>query len=392
MQEDRQRKSTLSAENDALRQRITVLEEERVEQQHVVDALRQETALLHDLIDTLPDYIYIKDRDSRFVLSNRAHLAVLGVDSSDSIAGKTDFDIFPHELAAQYFADEQDLIRSGDALVGRQESTVTPEGETLWLSTTKVPLRDRAGAIIGLAGMSRDITERKVAQEALAQSFANLEQFAYMVSFEMQGPLNTIADDLGLLEERLGDRIGDVSKAMIDRLRNASANVHGLSAGLLTYSRMGAWGTLRGPIDSGEVLEHVLDTLEARIQESGADIISVSLPTVDADTSQLIQLFQHLIGNAINFRSASPLTVQIDAQRTNGHWRFSVRDNGIGFDPRFQDRVFAPFQRLHDQPESPGTGIGLAICKRIVENHGGRIWAESEPGKGATFYFTLPAA
>jgi hypothetical protein len=160
---------------------------------------------------------------------------------------------------------------------------------------------------------------------------------------------------------------------------------------LLAYSRVSTRGKAPEPADCCSALGEARVNLSAAIEESQAVIANDDLPTVMADQTQLVQLFQNLIGNAIKFRGSEPPRVHISAERKGKEWVFAVRDNGIGIDPQYHERIFGIFQRLHNRDQYPGTGIGLAICKRIVERHGGRIWVESEPGKGATFYFTIPA-
>lgn len=159
---------------------------------------------------------------------------------------------------------------------------------------------------------------------------------------------------------------------------------------LLAYSRVGTRGKPFVPADCAAVLAGVLADLNVALQESGAVVTHAALPSVRADATQLMQLFQNLIANAIKFRGERPPEIRVGAERGAGEWVFSVRDNGIGIEPQYFERVFGVFQRLHTRREYPGTGIGLAICKKIVERHGGRIWVESQPGQGSTFYFTLP--
>ena len=380
----------IDAELVELRSRVAALEQERAALQHQVDALAGECYRFRTLIDHLPDYIFIKDTASRFVVNNRAHIELLGCATQEEVLGKTDFDIFPRELAEQYYADEQMLIRTGQPLIDREEKTVSKTGKRQWLSTTKVPMRNPEGEIIGLAGMSRDITARKEAEAALAQAFGELEKFTYMVSYDMQRPLMEIASELERLQDRLGGRIGDVSRGIIARAVDSSQHVQRLNNSLLAYSRVETWGTMPEPTDSRVVVEHALENLNERIEEEGAEVIVEDLPQVLADPAQLLEVFSILISNAVDYRSEDPPRIRISAESENGMWRFIVRDNGIGIDPQYSEQIFDIFQRLHDQIERPGTGIGLAICKKIVERHGGSIGVESQPGEGAAFHFTLP--
>jgi len=380
----------IDAELVELRSRVAALEQERATLQQQVDALAGECYRFRTLIDHLPDYIFIKDTASRFVVNNRAHLELLGYTTQEEVLGKTDFDIFPRELAEQYYADEQMLIRTGQPLIDREEKTISKTGKRQWLSTTKVPMRNPEGEIIGLAGMSRDITARKEAEAALAQAFGELEKFTYMVSYDMQRPLMEIASELERLQDRLGGRIGDVSRGIIARAVDSSQHVQRLNNSLLAYSRVETWGTMPEPTDSRVVVEHALENLNERIKEEGAEVVVEDLPQVLADPAQLLEVFSILISNAVDYRSEDAPRIRISAEPADGMWRFVVRDNGIGIDPQYSEQIFDIFQRLHDQIERPGTGIGLAICKKIVERHGGSIRVESQPGEGAAFLFTLP--
>ena len=228
------------------------------------------------------------------------------------------------------------------------------------------------------------------AAEELARSNKDLEQFAYVASHDLQEPLRMVTGFVQLLQQKYGGRLDADAEQYIAFAVDGAKRMHTLINDLLTYSRVGARGKEPAPTDAGASLQRALDNLQASIHETGAEISHGELPIVRADGTQLTQLFQNLIGNAVKFRGAAPPKIHIDARRDGDAWRFSVRDNGIGIDPKSQERIFQVFQRLHSRQEYPGTGIGLAICQRIVERHGGRIWVESAPGEGATFHFTLP--
>ena len=384
--------SQLKEELEQLRRRNEALEQERDALQEQLQTLADDCYRLRTLIDHLPDYIFIKDTESRFVVNNRAHTEMLGYEQPADLAGKTDFDVFPRELAERYYADEQKVIETGEPLIGREEETVSRTGKHQWVSTTKVPLRSRDGEIIGLAGMSRDITARKEAEEALAEAFSELEKFTYMVAYEMHEPLRDIVRELEALEVRLSGRIGEVSSGIIGRATEAAQRVRKLNRDLRTYSRVETWGTLPEVTDSTLVIEHALEGLTERLQEHGAEVTYDELPTVMADPAQMLVLFQNLVNNSLDYRSEEPPRIVIAAEPEDDMWRFSVQDNGIGIAPEDSERVFNIFEQLHAPEDHPGRGIGLAICRKIVQRHGGRIWVESEPGKGATFYFTVPAA
>ena len=192
-----------------------------------------------------------------------------------------------------------------------------------------------------------------------------------------------------LLAQRYEGQLDAKAKKYIDYAVDGSVRMQRLINDLLTYSRISTRGKSLQPTDAHAVLGEAILNLQAAIEESGALVTNDDLPTVRADTSQLLQVFQNLIANAIKFQGDTPPRIHVSAQDQGGEWLFSVRDNGIGIDREYADRLFVIFQRLHTKQEYPGTGIGLAVCKRIVERHGGRIWFESELGKGATFFFTI---
>jgi len=239
--------------------------------------------------------------------------------------------------------------------------------------------------------------ERKRAQDALtryarelARSNADLEQFAYVISHDLQEPLRMVMSYMRLLERRYGDNLDARAHTYIEYAVDGAERMGMLIKDLLAYSRVGTKGADFELTPMETVLEDVLANLSVSIEESGAQVTHTSLPVLLADAVQMSQLLQNLIANAIKFCGDAPPQVHISAELIEDVWRFSVHDHGIGIDPKHTDRIFMIFQRLHTQQEYPGTGMGLAICKRIVERHGGRIWVASQPGEGATFYFTIP--
>jgi PAS domain S-box-containing protein len=243
----------------------------------------------------------------------------------------------------------------------------------------------------------RDITERKRAEEKLKQTLtelersnAELQQFAYVASHDLQEPLRMVASYTQLLARRYKGKLDADADDFIAFAVDGANRMQKLINDLLAYSRVGTRGKELEPTDSEVVLDQVLANLQVAVAESSAVVTHDALPTVLADETQLGQLLQNLIGNALKFRNTQPPQVHISATRKGDEWLFSIRDNGIGLEPQYAERIFVIFQRLHGKAEYPGTGIGLAICKRIVERHGGRIWVESQPGRGTTFYFTLP--
>ncbi|MBI5099452.1 MAG: PAS domain S-box protein [Nitrospirae bacterium] len=245
----------------------------------------------------------------------------------------------------------------------------------------------------------RDTTERKQAEEErerlieeLERSNKELEQFAYIASHDLQEPLRMVSSYVQLISKRYKDKLDQDADDFIAFIVNGASHMQTLLHDLLTYSRVGTHGEPFGFTDLNSVLDKATINLKKVIDKNHADIKYENLPAVYADEVQMVQVFQNLITNAIKFRSGETPHIRISAERKENEWIIQVRDNGIGIDPKHFDRIFIIFKRLHTKEKYPGTGIGLAICKKIVERHGGRIWVESEPGKGSTFYFTIPAA
>ena len=225
--------------------------------------------------------------------------------------------------------------------------------------------------------------------QELARSNAELEQFAYVASHDLQAPLATIASYAQLLEKRYKDQLDSQANKFIGNIVQGCTRMQSLIDDLLEYSRVGRSQKPFKTTNCNQVLEQALANLQATIRDNKAVVSYSELPVVTGDMSQLVQLFQNLVGNAIKYRQDAPPAVSISACKQQETWLFSVSDNGIGIAPQHQERIFQIFQRLHTQKEYSGTGIGLAICQKIVERHGGRIWVESEPGRGSTFYFIL---
>jgi signal transduction histidine kinase len=240
--------------------------------------------------------------------------------------------------------------------------------------------------------------EGKCAQDELARkmdelgrSNRDLEQFAYIASHDLQEPLRMVAAYTQLLAERYHGKLDEDADKYMGYAVEGALRMQALVHDLLTFSRVGRNGVERKNIDSSQAVREALQNLAVSLQESGAVVNQSTLPVMHSDRTQLLQLFQNLIGNAIKFRGKEPLIITVSAERKDKEWEFAIADNGIGIAPEHKEVIFSIFQRLHTRAEYPGNGVGLAICKKIVEQHGGRIWVDSEPGKGSTFRFTLPA-
>ncbi len=263
------------------------------------------------------------------------------------------------------------------------------------LHTNKVLQEEIAGrtqAEEQLKSLNEELERRVVERtEDLQRSNEELERFAYVASHDLQEPLRMVGSYMQLLERRYKDKLDEDANKFIGFAVDGAKRMQALIQDLLAFSRVGSKGKAFEPTDCAGVLEIVLSNLKVAIGERKAAVTCDTLPTVMADPGQIGQLFQNLISNGLKFRGKEPPNIHISARLDGDLWVFSVRDNGIGIDPQFFERIFIIFQRLHARGDYPGTGIGLAVCKKIVERHGGRIWAESAPGAGTTFYFTLPA-
>jgi chemotaxis family two-component system sensor kinase Cph1 len=258
-------------------------------------------------------------------------------------------------------------------------------------------LFDQDGNIQSIAGIWTDISEQKALTETLNEknvdlerSNKELEQFAYVASHDLQEPLRMVSSYMQLLESRYKDKLDRDAKEFIDYAVDGAVRMQRLIQDLLAFSRVGTRGKDPTPVEAGAAIDEALLNLKVRIEENNAEVHLEPFPTVMADKDQLVQVFQNLIGNAIKFRGEKDPEITVSVQESDGFAEFMVRDNGIGFDQKHNDRIFVLFQRLNTRDKYEGTGIGLAICKKIVERHGGRIWAESQLGKGSAFSFTFP--
>ncbi len=240
-----------------------------------------------------------------------------------------------------------------------------------------------------VADRTAELDERA---KELARSNSELQQFAYVASHDLQEPLRMVASFTQLLAKRYSEKLDDDAREFINYAVDGATRMQTLISDLLNYSRVGTQGKPLVPTDSDLLFKRVLNTLQLTIEENSATVLYDPLPMVMADPQQLGQLFQNLLTNAIKFHGVEPPLVRISNERNGNEWKISVRDNGIGISQEHFDRIFVIFQRLHTRTEYPGTGIGLAICKKIVERHGGRIWIEPSPGGGCTFFFTISAA
>jgi PAS domain S-box-containing protein len=274
---------------------------------------------------------------------------------------------------------------------------VLPEGESRWLQMRGKVMFDDGRLPGHLHGVVMDVTEARRRQEELqkltgnlARSNQELKEFAYIASHDLQEPLRVITGFLDLLRRRYRGQLDSQADEFIDYAVNGASRMHNLIRDLLSYSRVGSSEVIFKAVAAEQIVDQAIANLQMSIDDSGARITRTPLPVVSGDETLLRQLFQNLISNALKFHGKQPPEIRIAAEQRQGDWLFAVQDKGIGLEPRQAGRIFQIFQRLHTPDKYQGTGIGLAICQKIVDRHGGRIWVESQPGEGATFYFTLP--
>jgi PAS domain S-box-containing protein len=265
----------------------------------------------------------------------------------------------------------------------------TKSGEYRWFSARGQAVCS-ADVTVRMAGSIRDITDQRLAAEELHRSNAELEQFAHVVSHDLQEPLRAVNGYCSLLDLHCKDKLDERALGYIQNAVEGANRMQVLLQELLDYSRINHDERHSTEVRWDVVRDRVESNLSRAIEESGATLNWSALPTIIGFESQMARLLQNLIGNAIKYRTDRPPVVDVTAERFQDQWRFSVFDNGIGIDPQHADRIFDKFQRLHTHAEYPGSGIGLSICKRIVERHGGQIWIEPSQRQGTTVYFTIP--
>ncbi len=366
-------------------------------------ALENERNLLGTLMDNIPDAIYFKDRQSRFARISKAQAKKFGLDSPDQAIGKTDFDIFTEEHARQAFDDEKQIIETGVPVVAQVEKETWADRPETWVSTTKMPLRNSDGEIIGTFGISRNITKLKQMEKALEKHTAAIEQanadleernqqldeFTYAASHDLQEPLRKLIAFSDILREDMQEGNEDDIERDLNVLTSASRRMQSLIQGLLAFSRSGRQDMDIEHVPLDDVIDIALEALEIRVEETKGRIVRETMPRIHGDKMLLALVYQNLIGNALKFHGETPPQIELTAENKEDHWLLGVRDNGIGMKPQYGEQIFSPFKRLHGRDKYEGTGIGLAICRKIVERHGGRIWVESELGKGAYFRFSI---
>src|SRR5580658_4096356 len=364
------------------------------------EALRRaerNASLLASIVESSDDAIVSKNLDGIIMSWNQGAERLFGYTATEVIGKSINILIPPDHIEEEPRILAR--IRRGERVDHFETIRMRKDGSRLNISLTISPVKDAKGLVVGASKIARDITERvrqeqalQTANTALHQANADLQLFAYSAAHDLQEPLRLMTVYAELLQKRFGGQLGQVGNEFIRYTVEGATRMDNLLQDLRTYMQVSA--TYQPPLeetDADQVLNKTLVALQAAIEESGASISVAALPRVQMHEFQLEQLFQNLIGNAIRYRNSVP-RIKIAATLQDKNWLFSVEDNGIGIEPRFKEQIFGVFKRLHTNSQYPGTGMGLAICQRIIERAGGRIWVESEPEKGSTFYFTIPKA
>ena len=366
-------------------------------------------ARLAAVVESSDDAIVSKTLDGTITAWNAGAEKLFGYSPAEAM-GKSMRILLPEERANE----ESDImlhIARGESVEHFETVRVRKDGKRIDVSAVISPIKDSRGAIVGVSNIARDISKSKAdereirklndelasrvaelagANQVLERSNIELKQFAYIASHDLQSPLRSISGFVQLLNMEYGSKLDELATDWIRRTVQAVEQMQTLVRDLLAYSSVDSRSRPFVQTSFVDVFNDVLALLESSIHDSTGQVTRGDLPTVMGDRSQLVQLMQNLIGNGLKYHGDKPPHVHVSAERNGNEWTLSVRDNGIGIDTKHYDRIFEIFKRLHDQKEYPGTGIGLAVCRRVVERHNGRIWLESEPGHGSVFHFTIP--
>jgi PAS domain S-box-containing protein len=354
--------------------------------------------LLAAIVESSDDAIISKDLNGIVTSWNKGAERIFGYTAEEAIGKPIAM------IASPERRDEMPVIleriKRGEKISHYETIRCRKGGERVQISLTVSPIRDVDGRIIGASKIARDITERRLAEEAvlrqserLTRANADLQQFAYVASHDLQEPLRNIRACTEMFMKKSGEKLDAGERELLDLVVNSAQRMTGLIDDLLVYARSLDDDRPFAPVETSTAVEWAMNNLYLAIESSNAEIVYCRerLPVVRGNQIALVQLFQNLIGNAIKYRSDQPPRIEISAEKRDGAWVFSVRDNGIGIAPNYHQRIFQLFQRLHTAQQYPGTGIGLAVSRKIVQTHGGEIWVESEAGHGSTFKFKLPA-
>lgn len=349
------------------------------------------------IVETVHDGIFVADHNNTFTLVNDAYTDLVGYDRETLLGSNVSLVVSEdiETLAAKFDAEFQGNSEEAKTFEATLE---TASGERIETESTVAWLPQQAGEAPDYVGVVRDVTTRNERKRALQQanerlksSNERLEHFAYAASHDLKEPLRMVSSYLRLVQRRADEELTDETREYLEYAVDGADRMGAMIDGLLQYSRIETQGSAFEPVDLNDVVADVQSDLDVRISESNAEITVEELPHVAGDEHQLRQVFQNLMANAIEYSGDDRPRISIDAERSGDMWTVSVRDYGIGIEPEYQSKIFEVFQRLHAESEHSGSGIGLALCERIVERHGGTISVDSEPGEGSTFSFSLPA-
>jgi PAS domain S-box-containing protein len=352
------------------------------------DALKKERERFRFMAESMPQKIFTARPDGHTDYLNQQWMEFTGL-PVDQMLG-TGWQLFIHpDDVEENIATWRHSVETGEPLHFEHRFR-RADGKYRWHLTRAHAMRDGDGRIVMWIGSSTEIQEQKEKEEALRLANDDLQQFAYSASHDLREPIRNVAVYSELVANRYQNVLDSEGQMFLGFLTEGGRRLAMLVNDLLAYTSAGTGELTEGRVDSNAVLKHSLASLAEAIRESGAEITADPLPEVFIGETHLQQILQNLISNALKYRDKSPPRIHISATRQAADWCFSVKDNGIGIDPQYKEKIFGVFKRLHRDRQYGGTGIGLAICKRVVERYGGRIWVESEPGKGATFCFTIP--
>ncbi|MBF0557461.1 MAG: PAS domain S-box protein [Nitrospirae bacterium] len=357
--------------------------------------LKKNLNFLSLLIDTIPSPVFYKNFQGVYTGCNKAFEDFVGRTKND-IVGHTVYDIAPRELADIYYNADMELMQ-GKGYQVYETKFLRADGAERDIITYKSFFKEQDSEVGVIVGIFLDITERKQMEGKLRdysfeleRSNKDLESFASIASHDLQEPLRGISGFAQLLKKRYTGKLDKDADEFVSYIVDGADRMQQLIKDLLEYSRVSSRSNPFKPTDFNSVVSRALANLKMAVEDNSAGITCEELPTIAADESQMVSLMQNLIGNAVKYHGNEPPLVRVSAYKEGTEWVFSVADNGIGIDPKYNERIFRIFQRLHKRDTYSGTGVGLAVCKRIVEKHGGSIWVSSEPGKGSVFYFTIP--
>ncbi|MDZ4678594.1 MAG: ATP-binding protein [Oligoflexia bacterium] len=358
--------------------------------------VEKQMQLFSSVVEQTADMVLVTDQDGVIEYVNPSFEKMTGY-SKKEVIGLTPKILKSGQNNPQIYKILWNTILSGQTfnavLINKKKN-----GELFYTEKTISPLFDDSNQVQHFVSTDRDVTEQKKAEEslekkaiALERANAELEQFTNIASHDLREPLRTITTYLQLIERKNAKTLDQESLGYMNFTIDAAKRMRDLIDDLLSYSKIGREKLVLQKTNCNDILNNIKANLQTTITEKGAEITSEELPVINADPSFLSQLLQNLIANALKYSNGRKPNIQIKAEPSDGNWLFSVKDNGIGITRESYERIFKMFKRLHSTSEYTGTGIGLAICKKIVEEHGGRIWLESTVGEGSTFYFTMPS-